>query len=86
MGEKVTQACRWGAELGFGFGYCAWWAVVPIFQAGGVGSGQGRVVGVGVGCRCDGTHHGLTLLPLGEDDEDAPMITGFSDDVPMVIA
>eukprot|EP00069_Balaena_mysticetus_P011024 bmy_07005T0 len=23
---------------------------------------------------------------LGEDDEDAPMITGFSDDVPMVIA
>lgn len=27
-----------------------------------------------------------TVLPLGEDDEDAPMITGFSDDVPMVIA
>lgn len=28
----------------------------------------------------------LPVLPLGEDDEDAPMITGFSDDVPMVIA
>ncbi|PIO29002.1 hypothetical protein AB205_0192680 [Aquarana catesbeiana] len=23
---------------------------------------------------------------IGEDDDDAPMITGFSDDVPMVIA
>lgn len=35
---------------------------------------------------CTGTHSGLTVLLLGEDDEDAPMITGFSDDVPMVIA
>lgn len=35
---------------------------------------------------CAGTHQGPTVLPLGEDDEDAPMITGFSDDVPMVIA
>lgn len=33
-----------------------------------------------------GTHQGLTVLSPGEDDEDAPMITGFSDDVPMVIA
>lgn len=42
-------------------------------------------MGDGSGCRCTGTHH-LTVLPLGEDDEDTPMITGFSDDVPMVIA
>jgi hypothetical protein len=45
-----------------------------------------RVVAHRVGCKCAGTHQCLTVLSLGEDDEDAPMITGFSDDVPMVIA
>lgn len=43
-------------------------------------------MGAGLGCQSTGTHQRPTLLPLGEDDEDAPMITGFSDDVPMVIA
>lgn len=44
------------------------------------------MVGCGVRLKRVGTHQGLTVLSLGEDDEDAPMITGFSDDVPMVIA
>lgn len=61
-------------------------ALLLTFRAGACDGGGGSVVGSGVRRKCAGTHQGPTVLPLGEDDEDAPMITGFSDDVPMVIA
>lgn len=80
MGRCLSQS---EAGLGFSVAGCArGWAS----DSGGGGGGRHMgTEGLGGG-RLDtaGTHTGCSAL--GEDDEDTPMITGFSDDVPMVIA